>query len=64
MSLCSVRVSYLTSPSVPAYTAETLLYMLFWGLMAYGTTAAILVYGAEFVQNPRLCPRRLRAKLA
>ncbi|KAF0301527.1 Phosphatidylinositide phosphatase SAC1 [Amphibalanus amphitrite] len=47
-----------------AYTAETLLYMLFWGLMAYGTSAVILVYGAEFVQNPRLCPRRPRAKTA
>lgn len=38
------------------YTVETLLYVIFWGVMGYGSLAVILIYGDEFVQSPRLCP--------
>jgi len=56
---------FFTNVIVPSeYSTETLAYMLFWGLMAYGSSAVIFLYGGEMVQNPRLCPRRPRTAAA
>lgn len=44
------------------YNTENLLFILFWGSMVGITGAGIFKYGVEFVDWPKLLPRRTRAE--
>lgn len=42
------------------YFTSTLLSIIFWGIMVFATFSAIIYYGNEFVDYPKLCPLDLK----